>query len=149
MWPSETGRSVGWVYLGTAHCSDSCYVTHLVLAEIMAKITAVVTIHYSIVHMPIEDFGFYGAQSLHHWEGLQNFFLLSADFSELSLFPSDHIYHRVPSSFLNFVVTFSAICEICIPLFVTAVVTVLFPQSLRSDHMTSRGRKHRSFISHQ
>lgn len=58
MCPSESGRSIGRVYLGTAHCSDSCCVTHLVfdtVAEIMAKITVVVvTIHYSIVHMPVK-----------------------------------------------------------------------------------------------
>jgi hypothetical protein len=45
------------VYLGTAHCSNSCCVAHLVLdtvAEIMAKITVVVTIHYSIVHIPVK-----------------------------------------------------------------------------------------------
>jgi hypothetical protein len=96
----------------------------------------------------LKPFWVYGAQSLHHWEGLQNFFLLSADFSELSLSPPDHICHRVPSSFFNFVVTFSVICEICIPLFVNVVVTVLFPQSLWSDLMTSRERKHRSIISH-
>lgn len=80
--------------------------------------------------------GFYGAQSLHHWEGLQNFFLLLADFSELSLFPSDLICHCVPSSFLYIVVTFSAICEICIP-----VVTVLFPQSLWSELYDQQRKK--------
>jgi hypothetical protein len=66
---------------------------------------------------------------LHHWEGLQNFFLLLADFSELSLFPLDLICHCVPSSFLYIVVIFSAICEICIPV-VTVVSTVLMKWTL-------------------
>jgi len=87
---------------------------------------------------PVE---FHGTQSLHHWEGLQNFFLLLADFSELSLFPSDLICHCVPSSFLHIVVTFSAICEICIPVSVIYVVTVLFPQFLWSELYDQQRKK--------
>lgn len=47
------GRSIGWVYLGTAHCSDSCSVAHLVL-DTVAKFTVVVTIHYSIMPLPVK-----------------------------------------------------------------------------------------------
>jgi hypothetical protein len=142
--------AIGWVYLVTAHYSDSCCVAHLVLdtvAEIIAKITVFVTITV-LYQCQRRTVGFYGAQSLHYWEGLQNFFLLLADFSDLSLFPSDLICHCVPSSFLYIVVTFSAICEICVPL-LFLLSQCCFHSPNEPNFLTSRERKHRSFISHQ
>lgn len=77
MCPGDTGRSIGWVYLGTAHCSDSCCVAHLVLdtvAEIMPKITVVVTIHYSIVPMPVKTFWVLWSTILASLRGLAKLF---------------------------------------------------------------------------
>jgi hypothetical protein len=115
-----------------------CYKSWLRSLMLSPSITVLCTCQWRPV-------GFYETQFLHHWEGLQNFFLLSADFLELSLFPSDLICHCVPSIFLSIVVTFSSICANL--LFLLSQCCFCSPYEV--NFMTSRESKHRSFISHQ